>query len=262
MAATAVLFSACTQDGTPPATDSASGSSTAAGGDVVPNLYLDRSLEFLVGGVPLKREGYFERLQYCRDAGVPTAALSEAEAALIDTGRRQYWRTADAVAIREERWEEGQAEMCRFELRQVGQHAYYDASGSVFLDLATGEITTGPVSARHLDRRPVDPGAASAAADWIGPAIREVAGHTCEQWESPNGATVCTWAGGHDWGYVPTITSVYDTSIKDVEALVLEAAPAPGKVGIHVSTDTFIVGGPVDTVSMRPAGLNAGGEAL
>lgn len=259
--AMAVVLAACAQGDAGPTGDKGDQGPGEANGRDLPSLYLDRSLEFLVGGVPTKREGYFERLQQCRDAGVAATPLSDAEAQLIDTGRRQYWRTEEGVAIREQRWLADRTEMCQFKLRQVGNHAYYDASGSVFLDLETGEVTTGPVSPRHLDRSRAGTAKASPAPDWTGPTKRKVAGQECEQWASPSGASVCTWSEGHQWGFVSTITSEYDESVKDVEALILEAAPAPGKVGIHVSTETFSVGGPIDIAAMRPAELAAGGEA-
>lgn len=259
--ATVVALSACAQDGVGTTAGASGQDSAGANSGDIPSIYLDRSLQFLVGGVATKREGYFERVQRCRNAGVPTRPLSDAEAALIDTGRRQYWRTAEGVAIREERWVADHAGQCHFELRRTGQHVYYDASGSVSLDLETGEVTTGPVSVRHLDRAPAGTAKTPPAPEWVGPSTRTVAGHECEQWVSPDGASVCTWSEGHRWGYVSTITSVYDESRQDVEALILEAAPAPGKVGIHVSTREFTVGGPIDRAAMRPAELAAGGES-
>lgn len=255
IAATALLVSACTQDGTPPAMGAVLGNSAAANGTVVPNLYLDRSLEFLVAGVPA-RGGYFKQVERCENAGMPMAPLSDADAGMIATGRRQYWRTAEAVAYREETWSWDVDALCDFHLRRTGTHAYFDAAGATYLDLVTGEVTSGPHNARHMGTAPADPETTSTAAGWTGPTMRKVAGQPCEQWKSRHGAMVCAWAGGTQWGYNPRVTSVYDGAAQDSGALVLEAGPPPGMTGIRVSTESFVIGGKVDLTHMRPPELD------
>lgn len=249
----------CVQEGEAGAEDMAAGATAASGDADVPNLYLDRSLEFLVNGKPA-RGGYLEQLKRCQDAGMPTVALSETDAQRIGTGRRQYWRTSGAMATREERWEMGMPSACHFELRRVGHHAYFDGTGATYLDLETGEITSEPYDPRHLSTAPVDRDASPPSPDWTGPTMRQIAGQPCEQWASKGGSTVCAWAGGIQWGYSSTVTSVYDGSRQDMGALVLDAAPPSGKTGIRVSTDTFVVDGGFDQDAMRPVELKAGGE--
>jgi len=255
----AAAVAGCAREGEASAEDLAAGGSAAGSGTDVPNLYLDRSLEFIVSGTTA-RGGYLTQLERCQAAGMPTVALSEADTQRIGTGRRQYWRTADAVATREERWEMGMPSACHFELRRVGHHAYFDAAGAIYLDLETGDVTSEPYNPEHLSASPVEKDSSPPSPGWTGPTMREIAGQPCEQWASGEGSTVCAWAGGTKWGYSPRVTSVYDGSRQDVGSLVLDAAPPAGKTGIRVSTDAFIVGGELDRDAMRPAELEVGGE--
>lgn len=193
---------------------------------------------------------------------MPTAPLSDAEARRIATGRRQYWRTNEAAAYREEVWSWDSDGPCQFQLRRTAVHAHFDAGGATYLDLETGEVTSDPHSAGYLHAEPVETATTPIAPGWTGPTMREIAGQPCEQWESRQGNTVCAWAGGTQWGYHPRVTSVYDSAAQDSGSLVLEAAPPPGMTGIRVSTERFIIGGRIEPDAMRPAALEAAPQAV
>ncbi len=251
MAMTTGLLVGCTQDDMPSDARPGPGNSAATGDDDIPNLYLDRSLEFVVAGVPA-RGGYFKQVERCESAGMPTTPLSDADAGKIATGRRQYWRTAGEVAYREEVWSWDTDSLCDFRLRRTGTHAFFDAGGATYLNLETGEVTSDPGSgARYLSAAPVEPDTMSDVHGWTGPTMREVAGQPCEQWESKHGYSVCAWAGGTQWGYTRTVTSVYGDATADSGSLVLEAEPPPGKTGVRLSTESFVVGGKLDRNAMR-----------
>ncbi|GAB3339093.1 hypothetical protein [Marilutibacter aestuarii] len=232
---------------------------TSGAGREMPSLYVDRTVTVLeADGGNAALEGYRQALASCQEAGLPTRPLAEEDAARIGTERWQLWRTSGQAAYRVEEWgytsgDSARQEHCLFQPSRSGYHEFFDATQSLVLDLESGSKDVQPANPDEIEVMPLEATDAESVAGWSGPRERVVQGQPCLEWRSADGAVVCHWSGGAQWGFDAAHAGQFESSLGlDRYNLVLEAAPAPGQAGSRLSTEQFVVNGPIDTAAMRP----------
>lgn len=257
-AAVSVLFvvgAGCSEAGDQDPEASARGPAAA---DEAPSMYLDQVVRMLDKGRNTQLEGYHQRLDNCRQAGIAIQPVGESDERLIGTQRWRMWRDGKRYAYRMESWHVAQPEgassredLCTFTLGLTGLHGYVDAQRAVTLVLETGERTE---SAGNPDIVLTEgasvPGGSSPLA---GPSAETVAGQPCNRWSTQHGATVCVWSGGERWGFGSTADGEFDAGAGlHANYVVLDASPPPDAIGYELKTTTFLTDAPLDQDDMMP----------
>ncbi|MBB1088707.1 hypothetical protein H4F99_09415 [Lysobacter sp. SG-8] len=225
----------------------------------LPSLYVDRWVEVLeADGSNGPQKGYREALSACQEAGLPTRPLPEDDAGRVGTERWQLWRTAGQSAYRVEEWgytsgDSARQEHCLFRSQRTGYHEFFDANQSIVLDLESGTRDVSPANPDELEPMPVESSEAESVAGWTGPQEQAVQGQPCMEWRSADGAVVCRWSGGAEWGFDASNPGEFEANLgPDRYSLVLKAEPAPGQAGSRLRTEQFVLDGAIDTAAMRP----------
>lgn len=225
----------------------------------MPSVYADAKVESLVDGANAEQAEYQGMLQACQQAGASTVPLSGEDAALLGTGRLQWWVTSDRVALRREYWDlanTGDVDQCHFALAHSGVHEYFDADRSVAFELPGRDVMSeGPgdlASLRRIPGEPIDPGEAEAAlaSGTERGARTEVQGQPCQEWTTSAGTT-CKWTGGGDWGFTASPGFFQMTDSLSENEVILRQEPASGN-GPRIILNRFMLGEPWTRDALLP----------
>ncbi|MGQ4582112.1 hypothetical protein [Lysobacter sp. F60174L2] len=232
----------------------------------MPPIHVDLLEEPLMAGRNVRRDAYEQALQHCQDAGFPTTPLSPQQAERLGTAHVQLFFSDEVQVLSRQSWNylmKGvESQRCTFQLVSAGLHSRIGPDATIETDLETGETTRGPTDADRLQRisEHVDSDQVMETLGYSGPVKMTVAGQPCARWTAPDGATVCLWSGGRQWGFSdeidargcsPAPLSTYESAI-----VLAQTAPTEG-MGCKVTVRRFTVG-----TSFEAADLEPPGEAL
>lgn len=226
----------------------------------LPSIYVDRTIENVVGGVNKQREGYRHLLQACQEAGRPTSPLSADEEQRIGTTRWQYWRQTGHLAYKVQSWSYSagditQGKNCHFTSEMDGYHAYYDKDKTIWLDLDSGERKQTPAEPERLRVMDASPDSSDWQkwSKWGEPSDKTIMGQPCKEWRSPLGDTSCIWAQGTQWGYSYMPQGIFGANAGFESGIItLEAEPSAEGAGDRLTTTQFVMGKSISPEEMMP----------
>ena len=263
------LLTGCTPADPTHASDAATpGEPTpAATASGIPAIHVELVEEPLLGGKNSRREAYAGLVDACREAGFAVTPLASEDVARLGTARVRLWFSESVQVLSREAWDfakdDGPGLSCHFRVVRTGTHSRSGADGVVETDLESHEVTRGAADPASLVREPVSAGdSVMAAMGYQGPVKQSVAGQPCAQWTAPDGATLCLWSGGRDWGFADTVASggCSPTPLSSYAgAIALSQSPSDRGDGCRLRTVRFTVGTPLDEAAMAAPGAVGGG---
>jgi hypothetical protein len=210
-------------------------------------------------GVASEEQAYHVSVDGCKEAGLPTHALTPSDVSKIGRLHAEAWIAADRQARHREEWHlSGDSPgICNFSLTHQDQTTITDANGqTTSIDNVTHEV-----SVTQGDKPPWSPGplpesdgemdAAHQQAGWSKLGVANSNGTQCAIWQGPTGNQVCAWSGGRQWGYSSDgADALHDgmsvgASIAG-SSIVLWAHPGNKGGSWRLETQAFSVGQPLD----------------
>lgn len=237
---------------------------SSGSGSTMPAIYLDQRVVSLRNdGINTTLRDYKFKLDICQEKGGPVRALSDGDVAKLGVTRLQRWFKADSAAYRREAFSySGGAIDCQFALVSKGTHAYYDASRTVAIDLATNEKTTSEPEPDLLTRdfgMPLEEALEHEMATIethavVGPPSKQsVVGAPCLMWRSSvEAGNFCVWSGGTEWGFsIGPSAQDLDNRTDMLYSLVLKQERGPRQAA-KITTEQFVVGASFGNDVMKP----------
>lgn len=225
---------------------------SAMAGDTLPPIHYDQTSALTLDGVPPLENNYRTMLDHCRKSGLPTHALTDAEAGKLGRLHVDAWLDQGRRTIHTESWtiDVSTSPACQFSL-------VHDRDETEFDD-ADGRATTINWMTHQGDVQelgPVDPPSPMPDSDadlteaermvgWSKLGSDSAAGAPCTIWQDDQGSQFCIWNAGGKWGYSANGFG----ALKDGQsegAIVLWARPGKGPAW-KLDTSTFTVGTPLD----------------